>query len=609
MNKYHTLYSLSVPVLLLSLCLFLSSCAGEDITSTSQNSGDKTMVKLSFCISDGNQTRAITSVNENIVSDITVLIFDSNNSLIGSQYLSSVSAGTVSVPVTTRSATGCTIYAIANTGSSSYFAGVNTIAKLNTMYTTIASADALESNGSTAGSTGALMIGKAFADITTGGANQFSISLYHQCGKFTFNINPGSGVTVTGYQLCNVPLSSYITDSHVPTLASTVVGPPAGSGSYGSFAAVSGLTNTASFSKTYYIYENLCGSNINATSEALRNSSNAPVSSSASASYLLINAKGNGWSSTYRVYLGGMTNATTPATDLTNFNVYRNLNYNCIITLGPSGGDGDTRVVYQVISNRSNMYMGDATVGNYLYNDGTNGTTFKSGQTVGIIYSSELTQTQYNAGCRHGRVMALKNANGGNSNYWSSNYNSPYINHSSTGHPYTTDFKTSYGDVSSGYDAMSASRSYVGTSSNYAWYYCKNYNDGIPSKSFVNAPNNVGVWYLPSAGDWWDIMENLGTWTAAQKTTIISLRSSSLASVGNHILESLNGTYFSTLNSKLSAAGGDVIVPSSGAYYFWTSSENSSSSAERPHFTAEIIYWEGYDKMITNGYLRSVLAF
>ena len=362
------------------------------------------MVKLTFCISDGNQTRAITSTNENTVSDITVLVFDNTNSLIGSTYSSSVAAGTVDFPVTTRSATGCTIYAIANTGSSSYFAGVNTIDKLNTMYTTIASADALESKGSTANSTGAMMIGKASVDITKGAVNKFPITLYHQCGKFSFTIKPASGVTITGYQLCNVPLSSYITDSHVPASASTVAGPPAGASSYGNFTAVSGLSQTTDLSKTYYVYENLCGSNNKATSEALRDSSNVPVSASASASYLLINAKGSSWASTYRVYLGGMTNVATPATDLTNFNVYRNLNYNCTITLGANGGKGDARVTYQAtITSRSNMYTGDATVGNYLYNDGTNGTTFKSKKKESIIYSNKPTQAQYKACCRHGR--------------------------------------------------------------------------------------------------------------------------------------------------------------------------------------------------------------
>ena len=589
MNRFHTQYSLSVPLLLLSLCLFLASCAGDDITSTSQNSGDTTMVKLSFCISDGNQTRAITSANENIVSDITVLIFDSNNSLIGSQYLSSISAGSVSVPVTARSATGCTIYAIANTGSSSYFAGVNTIAKLNTLYTTIASAAALESNGSTAGSTGTLMIGKAPADITTGGANQFSISLYHQCGKFSFTIKPASGVTITGYQLCNVPLRSYITDSHVPVSA-----PPAGAGStYGDFTAVSGLSQTTDLSKTYYVYENLCGSNGSVAAEAQRNSNYAP----ASASYLLINAKGSSWASTYKVYLGGMTNVATPAVDLTNFNVYRNLNYNCTINLGANGGNGDARVTYTatISSGRSNMYMGDATVGNYLYNDGTNGTTFKSGQTVGIIYSYELTQAQYNAGCRHGRVLALKDAYNG-TRQWSTGYTSPYLDQ--TVHPYCQKFNTCFQDVSSGYDALSANSSYVDNSNNPAWKYCNNYNDGTTHTGFLVGRN----WYLPSVGDWWDIMENLCTWTASDMTTIKAQRTSP-----NSISTLISASgYYSTFDTKLSAGGaGSPLIHTN---YYWSASEYLGDYAVIVFFSSAYVYVDANGKTYSY-YVRAVLAY
>ncbi|BCS86702.1 hypothetical protein prwr041_25950 [Prevotella herbatica] len=553
-------------------------------------------MRLTFNINDGAQTRSITADNENTVSDITILVFDAGGSLIGSKYVSPVSPAPVDISVTARSATGCTIYAIANIGPEGYFAGVNTIDKLNAMYTTIGSPADLENNGSTAGSTGAMMIGHIDVPTIDSGTNQFTIPLYHQCGKFSFTIKPATGVTITGYQLCHVPLSSYITDSHVP-----VSPPPAGTGSYNDFAAVTGLTQTTDLSKTYYIYENLCGSSNSVTDEKSRNSSNAPTS----ASYLLVNAKGTGWTSTYRIYLGGMTNTATPATDLKNFNVYRNLNYNCTINLGASGGNGDARVTYTATapSTRSNMYMGDAPIGNYLYADGTNGTTFISGQTVGIIFSSEVTLAQYNAGCRHGRVLALKNANSGNYCYWANAYNSPYTDHSSTGHLYATTLKTSFDDVSSGYDALSANSSYVGTNTNYAWYYCKNYSDGT-TKSFTNSG-----WYLPSAGEWWDFMENLGTWTVSDKTTLKTMHTSTTSLVA-YVTQSLTYNYFSDLNAKLTAAGGNTIVPGSGAYYFWSASEIDDNRA-----AVIVLVGSNYVNVYVSGktgsnyYVRAVLAY
>jgi uncharacterized protein (TIGR02145 family) len=596
-------------LLALLLLVFVSSCAtGEDSDAPIHRGTDSSTVHLTFYISDGPMSRAITSGNENLVSDITVLIFDSNGSLIGRSYAGTVAS--MDVPVNTRLSTGCVIYAIANTGSSGYFAGINTIDQLNAMSTTIANAGALESSGSTSGSTGAMMIGKTpGVDITSAGTNKFSVSLYHQCSKFTFTITPVSGVTVTGYQLCNVPLSSYITDSHVPTTSSIVAGPPAGAASYGNLDAVSGLTNTSVFSKTYYIYENLCGSNSSVTDEKSRNSANAPTSASASASYLLVYAKSSSWTSTYRIYLGGVTNTSPTTTDLTNFNVYRNLNYQCGITLGTAGGNGDARVTYTAtkVSGRSDMYTGDAPIGNYLYSDGNNGTTFISGQTVGIIYSREITQAQYAAGCRHGRVLALKNANSGNYCTWSGAYNSPYTDHTSTGHLYATDFKTCFNDVSSGYDALNANPSYVNTSSNYAWYYCRTYNDGT-SRTNVSPFTNTG-WYLPSVGEWWDIMEDLGTWTNDQYTTIKGMRTSSTG-VGNYIITGLStSNYFSDLNSKLSTAGGNQIVLSSGAYYFWSASEEDASNAVYVYFYSNGVCLYYYNKTSYLSYVRAVLAY
>jgi uncharacterized protein (TIGR02145 family) len=597
-------------LLLVALMSLLSGCsAGADIPEV--KTGGTSTVHLTFYIDDNKTgtSRAITSDNENLVSDITVLIFDSSGSLIGSSYAGPVAS--MDVPVNTRSSKGCIIYAIANTGSSSYFAGVNTIDKLNTMYTTIANAGTLESSGSTLHSTGAMMVGKTTSqvDISSDGTNKFSVNLYHQCSKFTFTITPASGVTVTGYQLCNVPLSSYITDSHVPTSSSTVSGPPAGAGSYGSFDAVSGLTNTLAFSKTYYIYENLCGSNSSVTDEKLRNSANAPTSSSASPSYLLVYAKSSSWTSVYRIYLGGVTNAATPVTDLTNFNVYRNLNYQCGITLGTAGGSGDARVTYTAtkVSGRSDMYTGDAPIGNYLYDDGTNGTVFKASHTVGIIYSSEVTQAQYNAGCRHGRVLALKNANSGNTCHWSSANNSPYTDHTSTGHLYATTLKTCFDDVSSGYDALSVTPSYVTVSSNYASCYCRNYSDGT-TRANTSPFTNTG-WYLPSLGEWWDILENLGTWTSDQYTTIKGKRTNN-TTLGAYIILGLSNTYLSDLNAKLPSGSCDQINPGSGAYYFWSSSEKDASVAVEFCFYGTDVSLNGVNK--TNSYyyyVRAVLAY
>ncbi|MDN5554776.1 DUF4906 domain-containing protein [Prevotella sp.] len=581
MNKYHTIYSLSVPAFLLSLCLILASCAGEEFSSTSQNSGDTTTVKLTFCISDGNQTRAITSANENIVSDITVMIFDTSGSLIGSTYQSSVSAGSVSVPVTTRSASNCKIYAIANTGSSSYFAGVNTIDKLNTMYTTIANAADLENNGSTANSTGAMMIGHIDVPTIDPGTNQFAIPLYHQCGKFSFTIIPVSGVTITGYQLCNVPLSSYITDSHVSPSAP----PPVETGNYGNFDAVSGL-NLPSLSKTYYIYENLCGSNANASSEVLRKSIYAPTS----ASYLLVNAKGTGWASTYRIYLGGVTNTATPAIDFTNFNVYRNLNYNCTISLGASGGNGDARVTYTATvpdqGVRSGAVIGTATPGDYLYSDGTTGRTLDK-TVIGIVFSNQLSSAEYAKGYTHGYVLALKDVSTSTCAYQSSN--------SDAGLTKVQNFTAYYNDINAGYYGTFALH-YDNSNATYpAWQAAYNYIAKDKNGINVALPSGTSGWYLPSAGQWWDICANLG------KVDLTGMQNSS-SGIGNVYSGS---TAIANVNNAISAAGGTPLITNN---YYCSASEYDSTDAVYVGFSSSGMMM-GHTYKFTQRYARSVLAF
>lgn len=246
-------------------------------------------------------------------------------------------------------------------------------------------------------------------------------------------------------------------------------------------------------------------------------------------------------------------------------------------------------------TSRQNVFIGDANIGDYLFSDGTNGTTFKSGQTVGIIYSSELTQAQYNAGCCHGRVLALKDANG--TCQWSTGSTSPYQDQ--VAHPYCQQFNTSFNDVSSGYDASSSA--YAALSSNPAWYYCKNYNDGTTHSGDLAGK----IWYLPSIGDWWDIMENLCTWTAAQKTTITNKRTNT--SGISTLISGLSSGYYSNFDSKLKAAAGSALIHKN---YYWSASEHSSGSAVIVYFKSSSVNVNNYGETDSNnGYVRAVLAY
>ena len=573
--------------ILILVTAFVSSCTFDEST-VETGRHEAATVLLTLNVADGPVTRSLSSSNENTVNDVTVLVFDSGGRLIGSTYVDGLSTTTnTTATVTTRVATGCTVYAIANTGIVSYFAGVNTVEELNAKCTTLTSAAALGDGNNV------LMAGSASADITAG-TNSISVPIKHLCSKVNISIVPSSGITVTGYQLCNAALGSYITDSHSSS-GTAVMAPANGSGnSYGDFDAVTLASPTAGTTVTlpvYYVYENLAGSNSSCTTEQLRKSANAPANSM----YLLVYAKTSSWHSTYRIYLGGVTNASTPATDLTNFNVYRNMNYTYTVNITGSG-QSDARVTYTLDKLR-NTVLGSATVGDYLYADGTEGTTYQSGQTVGIIYSNELTPEQYSAGCTHGKVLALNNANSGSTCKWSSsNSTTTYPTK-----PYVTNFTKCYQDVSSGYyGTCTQSPSLAESSSNYAWYYCRQYSDGV-TKTFTNSG-----WYLPGAGDWWDIMANLGD---GLSSSLASLQTSTTGA-GNYLLSGLNAnTYLNTLNSKLTNAGGTAFGYSSGAYYYWSSSEYSSNYAVIFYFLTSNVLVYGYSKTGYDGYVRAVLAF
>ncbi len=566
---------LSVCLSMIIAFILLSSCSSVDVSE--MQSG---LVSLKVTISKQTQTTATRTISDAIYN-VIILVFNSRGYLIGNTY-NSTNPTSVTLPV--RVSNDCTICAIANTGSSSYLDGISTLSELRAKVTEPV-ADPASILGIMYGETSGV-------NINTSTVAQ-SVSLKRIYSKYTFTITPAKDITITDYQLCNVPNECFIApiNSNNPTTGYSGL-------NYNSVttAVSAGSVVTAG---PYYVYENISGKNTSSTSEEQRTSAYAP----SGASYILINAKrdtgwGTGWSSTYRVYLGGVTNETNPVVDYADFNIYRNYDYNCNISISGSGTN-DLRVTYTPYSTRMDIYTGDAPIGNYLYSDGTNGTTFRSGQTLGIIYSRELTRSQYDAGCRHGKVLARELAYSDHCQ-WSDGNNSPYTDR--TSHPYVTTLKDCFNDISSVYDAL-VNQSFINTSSNYAWYYCNNYNDGT-TKSFTNSG-----WYLPTAGDWLDVLINLSNLTDSQKKTI-KLAQAYTVIGGLNIIDNLDGTYFSALNSKLSAIGGHSIpTDGNGACSFWSASECDLADAVTFTFGPSFVYVCHASKAYSLLFVRAVLAY
>jgi hypothetical protein len=565
--------------LLLLLLLLFSSCTDESISNgIHTDTGDSTRVNLTFDMQQQTSlTRSLSSTgtSESQVDNINVLIFDSNSKLIGSDYESFGTSKTASfsVSVPTRVASGCTIYAVANLPSDS-LKNVATISDFKKKFILMSSTATL-GNGSNMvmfGQTGSVTIS------ATAASNTPSITLTRLGSKVTFNITPATGITITGYQLCHVPMASYITNATDSTYFNA-------KGTYGNFDAVSGLGSTTKVSPYYYMYENLVGRKSGATSFFSRSKANAPTD----ASYLMIYAAraDSGWHAVYRVYLGG-----TGMSDYTNYNVPRNYSYTYNINID-GADEADVRV--RCLPN----------IGDYYYSDGTFGTSlYPSGATViGIVFSNTVSATDSVNGWLHGHAMAVSNASS-TSIAWSS---STYAN--------TQEFTTEITSVSlmesdmSGYtynQTIKNKSSY--SSANYpAFYYAQNYGTSSIGGTKYAAPTSSSGWYLPSMGEWYLIIKNLGGITGTIDVT---------ASYGGYWNSPAGTNAVTAINSYLNKiTSSDQFVCSNSSTYnwFWSSSEWSASLANGISFDGNTAHVNinNVSKTYTDsfGKIRSVLTF
>jgi len=538
----------SLPLLVAGILSLLQLSCTSDVTPMVKD--DTATIHVTFGVDKA--TRAL-STNESTVSDITVLVFDSNSNLVGSNYTTFTGAGPYSMTVTARTG-NCTIYAIANTGSNSYFKGVATIGDFKKKYDLLSSGDDLTNRGVV------LMFGKTTYNITAG-ATIPSFPLTRLCTKLTFNITPSAGITVTGYRLRSVPTSSYINDDQSQTPSYNP------SNNWADCTAVSigsPVAGVAVPAFTYYMYENLVGTSNTSVDEKSR------VNAAPNATYLEVYAKTLNWHSTYRIYLGG-----TSTTDYTNFNLSRNNAYNIAISItGP--GQGDARVTYT-----SDIIL---PTGTYLYSDGTSGTYTSSKTAIAVVFSNRIGSEETAKGY-HNYAIALKDAS--TSSTWGS-YGTD------TSLPNYTTLGADYGDLSSGYVGTYTNGMASNSSSWPAFYAAKSYSVAAPS-----AIPNSG-WYLPTVGQWMDLAANLGGIDISSVKSGGSNVSSTSTSLGS-------STNITAINKAFTDAGGTALYSSQ---YYWSSSECSGNIAGYVRFLSShfYVFSDGTSKS-SAGYVRAVLAF
>ena len=269
-------------------------------------------------------TRAISAADEGKIQDLLVLIFNDKDEIIGYTYggCSLGKDGKVSVSVKTRKATNCTVYVVANAGTTSgmgAFSSVRTKSDFDALYAQLSSPADLGNGNSL------LMFGSLTGYDTS---KPGSVALSRLSAKTEVNIVVGDGIILDSYQLCNAPLSAYYVDNKTSGTVS-----PEG---YRDFPVKTPkATGKTMVSDTYYLFESLLekGNNKNDGGWKGRYKANAP----ANATYLAITAHTSSWKSTYYVYLGGKTTNTTY--DYNDYSIYRNTDYKVTVTLSGSGSE------------------------------------------------------------------------------------------------------------------------------------------------------------------------------------------------------------------------------------------------------------------------------
>jgi len=234
--------------------------------------------------------------------------------------------------------------------------------------------------------------------------------------------------------------------------------------------------------------------------------------------------------------------------------------------------------------------FGTAIPGNYLYSDGTTGTsgTPPAGTTVvGIVFSNQISSAEYNKGYTHGYALALTDASAAGPT-WGPIY-------PDAGLTKVTTFAGYYNDINSGYTGT-VTKGYNSSNSTYpAWQAANNYN--VDVSKFTNSG-----WYLPSIGQWWDVCANLG------KVDLTSMQTGTSRSGTLY-----NGSTATTnVNAAINAAvGGQALT--SGNYYwpnfYWSASEYITGYAVIVNFSSSYVGLSNSSKNYTGYYVRAVLAF
>lgn len=258
---------------------------------------------------------ATRTVNESVVSNLHILVYNSSGELIGQKY----QTGSSTVTVNTRSATGCTIYAVANTGKADLFKGyaIHKESYLKSMVYSLTNWDDLGKG------TNLLMTGSMKSVNIKAGAQALAtrLVLTRMVARVELKIKvkESTGITITNFKIYNLPKNSYYISNTADATSAWL-----NCGGIGPSSATTAGT-------TFYMLENRRGVNTSISQQKDKSSTNAP----AHATYVEINGTIGAVTAKWTVYLG--------ENNKNDFNIKRNGNYTYNITLSDNAL-ADTRV-------------------------------------------------------------------------------------------------------------------------------------------------------------------------------------------------------------------------------------------------------------------------
>ena len=256
------------------------------------------------------------TVNESVISDLHILVYNSAGELIGQKY----QTGSSTVTINTRSATGCTIYAVANTGKADLFKGytMHKESYLKSMVYSLTNWDDLNKG------TNLPMTGSMKSVNIKVGANTLSgtLVLTRMVAKVELKIKvkENSGINITNLKIYNLPKSSYYVSGTADATNTTWL----------NSGGIS-LSSTTTAGTIFYMFENRRGTKT-ISAQKDKTTANAP----AHATYVEINGTIGTVTAKWTVYLG--------ENNTSDFNIKRNGNYTYNITLNDVAAT-DTRVV------------------------------------------------------------------------------------------------------------------------------------------------------------------------------------------------------------------------------------------------------------------------